>query len=161
MKSSNRSELIVHGLVQTNSPEGGGGPLGTLEASVIGDLDRLHTIYSTWFAKQRPEPSTGMISKDKFNITALHAATHDQPAILAYFLSQGIKLNRYLIKDAVISGSIQVLQVLIDHGWNINEAEAYCEPPFLGYEIAFLITVVPHASSRSSANPSTKASDMQ
>ena len=137
------------------------------EASEIGDLDRLHTIYSTWFAKQRPEPSTGIIFKDKFYFPIFHAATHDQPAILAYFLSQGYllsqerKLDLHFIKHAVESGSIQVLQVLIDHGWNINEPEAYCEPPFLGYEMASLMILVPHANSRSSANPSTKASDMQ
>ena len=118
------------------------------EASVMGDLDRLHTIYSTWFAKQRPEPSTGIICKNPFDSTARHAATHDQPAILAYILSQGLKLDRYLLKEAVLSGSTRVLQVLIDHGWNINEPEAYCDPPFLGYVVTFPTIVVPPANSR-------------
>ena len=44
----------------------------------------------------------------------------------------------------MLSKSTRVLQVLFDHGWNINKAEAYCEPPFLGYVVCF--PHHPHAS---------------
>ena len=106
------------------------------EASSIGDINNLHTLYSNWFAKQRPEPSTGIVSKDDLYLTTIRAATNDQPTSLAYLLSQGMKLDCNLIKAAVESGPTRVLQVLIDHGWNINEAEAYCEPPFLRHAVA-------------------------
>lgn len=103
-----------------------------------GDLENLHALYSTWLARQQPDSSTGEISKDQLYLAAHKAATTNQSTSLAYLLSQGLKLNRELIKSAVLSGSTQVLQILLDHGWNINEPEAYCEPPFLGYVLACL-----------------------
>jgi hypothetical protein len=53
------------------------------EASLIGDLDKVHNIYSTLFAKQRPDPITGSVCKDLFYFAAYRAATNDQPACLA------------------------------------------------------------------------------
>jgi hypothetical protein len=103
------------------------------DASMIGDLITVHAIYSGWFAKQRPEPNVGAIDKARFNFTVHLAAANGQPATLAYFLSQGFGFDRDLIKAAVLSKSAQVLQVLLDHAWNINEPESYCDPPYLGY----------------------------
>lgn len=103
-----------------------------------GDLENLHALYSTWLARQQPDSSTGEISKDQLYLAAHNAATKNQSASLAYLLSKGLKLNRELIKSAVLSGSAQVLQILLDHEWDINEPEAYCEPPFLGYVLACL-----------------------
>ena len=114
------------------------------EANFIGDLNRLQVVYCAWFAKQRPEPTTGVICKNDFYFTAVRAATNDQPAILA-LLSQGINLNRNLPKAAMMSGPTRVLQVLIDHRWNINEAEAYCEPPFLAYAFLFGHDALPNS----------------
>lgn len=81
---------------------------GLEEADLVDDLDKLHNVYSTWFAKQRPEPSTRMVCKDHFYFTAFRAATKDHPAGLTYLLSQGMRLDRHLIKAAVQSGSIRV-----------------------------------------------------
>ena len=37
-----------------------------------------------------------------------------------------------LILWATESASTETLQVLLDHGWNINMPQAWSEPPFLG-----------------------------
>ena len=103
------------------------------EASQLGDLTTIHRIYSIWFANQIPNPVTGLVEKDVFYMAALRAATNNQSASLAYLLLQGVAFDRNIIEVAVLSKSTDTLQVLLDHGWNINEPEAYCEPPFLGF----------------------------
>ena len=105
------------------------------EASSTGDLDTLQVLCSAWLAKQQPDPSTGVIRIEQLFFAAHQAAVKDQSSSLAYLLSLGLQIDRDLIKGAVLSRSTRALQVLLEHGWNINEAEAYCEPPFLRYAL--------------------------
>ena len=98
-----------------------------------GALDEVHTLYCSWFSKQQPEPRSGAIDKDCFYFAAYQAATTNRPIPLAYLLSQGVRFDGNLVKGAVLSKSTDVLQVLLDNGWNINEPESFSDPPFLGY----------------------------
>ena len=103
------------------------------DGGLVDNVNHLHALYSSWFSMQQPDPTTGEIKSNKFYYAAHQAAAKGRPASLSYLLRHGIRLDRDLIKAAVMSHSTQILQVLLDHGWNINEAQAYCEPPPLAY----------------------------
>ena len=101
------------------------------DASSRGDVDALHVAYLVWMSKRRPDQNTGYIHKgDLWTATSL-AAVGGHHNCLAYLLSQGIKYTWHLIRNVVDSKSTKSLQVLLDHGWDINEPESYCEPPAL------------------------------
>lgn len=101
-------------------------------SSKEGNLQGVHWCYCSWFAKQQPNPSTGIVDKTHCWPSIRAAITIHQLACLKYLLSQGIKPNRYDKKDAALSGDTRILKILLDYGWDINEPEAYCEPPLLG-----------------------------
>ena len=59
------------------------------------------------------------------NEIAIHAAKHKQPRILEWCYSQGWEpptesLNDDFFNAVTDGGSIDVFQVLVDHGWNLN-----------------------------------------
>ena len=101
------------------------------EAISTGDVQKLHETYIKWLSAQKPDPSTGQVKGGAPGKAALHAAGQGQAICLTYLLERGTGFNKGLVKEACHAKSKPCLEVLIRHGWDINEPEGDCEPPFL------------------------------
>ena len=107
------------------------------QSSREGDLRRVHELYSAWFSEQEPDLDTGVIVKRCCWHAIRACVENDQPTCLAYLLGNGIKASMYDKKAAVEAGSIRILQVLLNYDWDVNEPEAWCEPPLLAYVLPY------------------------
>ncbi|KAI4196903.1 MAG: hypothetical protein LQ348_002226 [Seirophora lacunosa] len=101
-------------------------------ACASGDLNRVHELYSAWFAKQKPDPATGFVRHRYLHLAAAEAALNGHWPCLNYLLELGVSLG-LVIGYGVDSKSIQVLEGMLDKGWNINSPSGYYFPPYLGY----------------------------
>ena len=102
------------------------------EACRNGDLDHLHRLHSTWLSTQRPHPETGHVLSPFLRAASVAACENNHPACLAYILSQGLEIHDRIIKIAIELKSTELLDVLLRHGWRINEPEDAYEPAYLG-----------------------------
>ncbi|KAL8904484.1 MAG: hypothetical protein Q9207_003248 [Kuettlingeria erythrocarpa] len=101
-----------------------------------GDLSRVHELYSSWFAKQKPDPDTGLVRHRYLHNAAQEAAAQGHWPCLNYMLSCGVELYAHIIAAGVRSKSVQVLEGMLARGWDINRPQSYDEPPFLAYSPA-------------------------
>lgn len=109
-------------------------PFGDIRAACVqGDLAKVHKLYSSWFARQEPDPRTGLVGRQGITNAAWAAAVSGHWACLNYFLSQGAELVDHVIRAGVESKSTAVLEGMLTRGWDINKPEMYCEPPYLAY----------------------------
>ncbi|KAI4100463.1 MAG: hypothetical protein LQ345_007455, partial [Seirophora villosa] len=104
-------------------------------ACASGDLNRVHELYSAWFAKQKPDPATGFVRHRYLHLAAAEAALNGHWPCLNYLLELGVSLG-LVIGYGVDSKSIQVLEGMLDKGWNINSPSGYYFPPYLGYRLS-------------------------
>ena len=101
------------------------------EAISTGNVQKLHEAYIQWLSVQKPDPSTGQVQSGAPETAALHAAGQGQAFCLTYLLERGTGFNTGLVRGACHAKSMPSLEVLLRHGWDINEPEGDCEPPFL------------------------------
>ncbi|KAL8651578.1 MAG: hypothetical protein Q9210_003177 [Variospora velana] len=100
-------------------------------ASASGDVNRVHELYSAWFATQKPNPKTGLVRHLYLHLAAQMAASNGHWPCLNYFLNLGVDVG-LVIGSGVRSKSIQVLEGMLNRGWNINSPSGYYSPPFMG-----------------------------
>ncbi|KAI4276459.1 MAG: hypothetical protein LQ337_002475 [Flavoplaca oasis] len=102
-----------------------------------GDLKMTHRLHSTWLNKQHPDPTTGLIHIEGWDLAASQAVQHNYPACLAYLFQHGYRVDEWnnlailATHTASASGDTRCLQVLLDHGWDINSPEPHNEPPVM------------------------------
>ncbi|KAL8838555.1 MAG: hypothetical protein Q9176_004952 [Flavoplaca citrina] len=102
-----------------------------------GDLELTHRLHSAWLNKQHPDPTTGLIQIKGWHLAASQAVQHNHPACLAYLFRHGYRVDEWnnlailASHTASTSGDTRCLQVLLDHGWDINSPEPHNEPPVL------------------------------
>ncbi|KAL8888223.1 MAG: hypothetical protein Q9215_004314 [Flavoplaca cf. flavocitrina] len=102
-----------------------------------GDLNLTHRLHCAWLNKQHPDPTTGLIQIKGWHLAASQAAQHNHPACLAYLFQHGYRVDEWsnlailASHTASTSGDTRCLQVLLDHGWDINSPEPHNEPPVM------------------------------
>ena len=79
------------------------------EASKTGDLEQVKLLLA-----QRP-----LLGPLQPALT--DAASANQVGIVSYLLDQGLFCDLAVVKAAIAAGSTDVLQALLDHGWDINQ----------------------------------------
>ncbi|KAL8870673.1 MAG: hypothetical protein Q9174_003337 [Haloplaca sp. 1 TL-2023] len=104
------------------------------EACKSGDLDLTHRLYSTWLKQQQPDPKTGYIVDRHIHRAARAAAEHQHSTCLAYIIQRGQKIDSE-IAGAAYNSDTRCLQVLLDHGWDINTPQGYATPPLLCFAL--------------------------
>ena len=77
-------------------------------ASADGRLEEVQKLYYQW---ERMEDPRGALSA---------AIDNQHPVIVSYLLEQGLPIHRDDVSAAMKCGSTEILQVFLDHGWNIN-----------------------------------------
>lgn len=96
-------------------------------AGATGNLDALQTFFSQWQSKtlsSRSQPET--------ICPALSAAVrNNQVATVTYLLDQGVPVNQELFLYATESKLYQVLDIFLQHGWDINTPVDFIRPPAL------------------------------
>ena len=108
-----------------------------VSAAGSGDVDRLHELYSTWLAKQKPYPADGVIIQPYNWPAAEAAASNGHWPCLNYLLSLGLRLNGNIIHVAVESRSLEVMEGMLTKGWKINMPQGYYDPPYMAYAFHF------------------------
>ena len=105
------------------------------EACQLGELGKLHDLFSTWLREQQPDPSTGFVDGKHFGCAARRAAESHQPACLAYLCQQGLKIDPTVVISAINGASrfasTKCLEVLLEYGWMINMPESTVLPPLM------------------------------
>lgn len=104
-------------------------PLTT--ASALGQLDKVHTIFSQWLVKQRPNPTTGIIQVGEFHPALSAAVMNNHPTVVAYLLSQSVAKHSLPIRQAIAVKSAGVFEALLRNGWDINQPLGRTDPPAL------------------------------
>jgi len=93
-------------------------------ASAEGDLKKVAGLFERSEAMETLEtPQTDSERRPKyyhFDSALVAAARHNHPAIASYLLSKGLYRERTVIYAAVENNSSEVLQCLMDAGWNPN-----------------------------------------
>ncbi|KAM3417822.1 hypothetical protein BST61_g6047 [Cercospora zeina] len=63
------------------------------------------------------------------------AAQSGQEGLVQMLLSAGVLASQWAVKAAIKQDSVALLSLFLEHGWNINEQEAWCLPPLLSFAI--------------------------
>ena len=100
-------------------------------ASAKGHLDEVHDFFSQYMLAQRPDPATGYIDTSWIYGALALAVDNDHVPVVSYLLDRGLQVMACHLEGAVRARSTDTLQVLLDHGWNINEPTAEQQPPAL------------------------------
>jgi hypothetical protein len=95
------------------------------EASASGNLTEVQAILSQFLAQPAPtdfelDHLVGALDK---------AVKNNHVKVASYLLSQGIPMNVGLFRHATQVKSYEMLQLFLDHGWNINQQLSYTKPP--------------------------------
>ena len=86
------------------------------EACVAGDLEGVRFELQSWQSRLDPSKLTPKHLRD----VVFGAVRADQPLVASFLFDQGAFLDGYIVQNA-IHGSLAMLQVLLDHGWDVNE----------------------------------------
>ena len=89
-------------------------------ASSSGDLGIVKQLLEGWLESADPRPPR--FTEEPFSKLqkALEAAfANEKLQVAAYLL--GFRITEDVVHDAVDSGSIEALELLLDHGWDIND----------------------------------------
>ena len=98
-----------------------------VNACVEGDLGRVQTFFKSLRANQ---PS-GDLELYSYWPMLLAAVAHDRPDIVSYSLDQGLQLGPMCIEQAIRTKSIAIFDVLLRHGWEINQQLSELTPSAL------------------------------
>ncbi|KAI4117143.1 MAG: hypothetical protein LQ338_007602 [Usnochroma carphineum] len=100
-----------------------------------GDLATIRQVLETWPS----QPSSGIDSGDyvpelwPFKAVLSGAIEKGNPEIVSDVLDRGLKIELYAVMLALDLQSMEVFQVFIDHGWDINMPLGETTPPCLAY----------------------------
>ena len=105
------------------------------ELAAAGNLSEIQNILSSW----REPAQGGKISEeglDYFQSAVEPALRNGHDSVVSYLLDQRIPIDPMATKiaadRAVKTGSTSTLQILLDHGWNINQPFDLTVGPTLG-----------------------------
>ena len=138
--TSLQSMTVAHLSIYVNEEDvmsSHGFPSQLQAACQSGNLDLTHKLHCTWLNMQHPDPTTGLIYLEGWDLAASSAVQHNNPACLAYLFQHGYRVDEWngiavlASQIALTSGDTSCLRVLLDHGWDINSPEPYNEPPLM------------------------------
>lgn len=112
-----------------------------IRASTDGDLALVEALYERYKAIDPLQHNTleGEEFQSKVESAMDYAAARGHAGILSYFLSQGLPISKGLPNMALLATrysdkkAIEVFQVLLEHGWDINHCVGSTASPVLSY----------------------------
>lgn len=87
-------------------------------------MDRAKWLVVQWRCEDNLENPT----EDDFSWALSAAASGGKTATMSLLFEQGAKINRSTAQCAVEGGSLEVLQELLDRGWDINAKDSRGSP---------------------------------
>ncbi|KAL1637624.1 hypothetical protein SLS58_009227 [Diplodia intermedia] len=94
---------------------------------ILGRLDQVKEIFQGYL--ENPDHAESRLYG--FWPVLLTAIEYNQPEIVRYLLSLGIPLERMHVEQAIKTESIPIFNVLLHHGWKINQPMGNYAPPAL------------------------------
>ena len=99
------------------------------EACTSGQLERVKDIIEQWNSHQDSRGPKRLPHR------ALHAAIENhRPSIVSVLCDQGLRPDYHSFKAALDLKSIEILQIFLNHKWNINRHLFHSMIPPLSYE---------------------------
>ena len=100
-----------------------------------GDLATVRRVLTTWPWQPRAGFDSGDDIADLWPFKAVlsGAIESGNTELASYVLGCGLKAELYVTMLALDLGSIDMYQVLVDHGWDINMPLSQGNPPLLAY----------------------------
>ena len=92
------------------------------EASSANDLERVKTLVEQW---QTTPLQPAWERTHPLEAAACAAATSKSATIVSHLLDQGLHISGNIVEAAIGAKSTDVLQVLLDHGWDINSISGH------------------------------------
>ena len=92
-------------------------------ASGDGNLQEVQKLLHAWQLADQPEPPPGPPGDEKgpFWHALVFAIKHGHLHVAKYLLDQGFQCSWSGIDAAIETGSTEMLQAFLDHGWDIND----------------------------------------
>lgn len=93
-------------------------------ACAVRDYPRFKSTFDTWTSLN--------LDIHDLDSVMIQAVRRDQKNIVAEFLQQGLPVSQDYALEAIRHRSKEVLNILLQHGWNINQPTSELRPPALG-----------------------------
>lgn len=108
----------------------------TLSTAIVnGDLATVCQVLMTWPSQPRAGLDSGDYITDLWPFKAVlsGAIERGNTELASYVLGRGLKIELYATMLALDLKSVDMFQVLVDHGWDINMPLSEAQPPCLAY----------------------------
>ena len=91
-----------------------------------GDVERLNAVLNLWECRITPQK----ITREEFREILHEAIQGNQPAAVSCLLSRGAELDHGRVAMSALRANarIEMYQVFLDHGWNVNCKDATRRP---------------------------------
>ncbi|KAJ5223645.1 hypothetical protein N7468_008187 [Penicillium chermesinum] len=102
--------------------------IGEMEAACeVGDFARFKSTFDTWTSLK--------LDIHELDSVMIQAVRWDRKDVVAEFLQHGLPVSQDYALEAIGHGSKEVLNTLLQRGWDINQPTSELRPPALGYAV--------------------------
>jgi hypothetical protein len=105
--------------------------LETLSAE--GKLRDVHQILAQYLLAREPNPHTGQHQLGIFDRAPALAINNNHPVVVAYLFFMRVGKPSDYIYNALRLKSMNMFQVFLDYGWDINQPVHQMSTPILGW----------------------------
>ncbi|GES59634.1 ankyrin repeat protein [Aspergillus terreus] len=96
-------------------------------ACAVGDFPRFKSTLDAWTPLN--------LDIHKLSSVMIQAVRRDQTDVVAELLHQGLSISQDYALESIRHRSKGVLNILLQHGWDINQPTSELRPPALGYAV--------------------------
>jgi hypothetical protein len=101
-------------------------------ACAADQLSRVQQLLKQWQSLPNPSPPRPPSRPTVHLRSALHAAVRqNRSSIVSFLLDEGFMVDFDAVSIAIKEKFIEILQVFLDHGWNINKIQGASMAPAL------------------------------
>ena len=108
------------------------------EACSANDLERVKKLVETWLRTTHRPTTRGI---DLLEPPVCIAASRNYATIVSFFLDRKMSISRTIAKAAVEEEATDVLEVLFDHGWDINSTVGLGAYPWLARSLVYSLSL--------------------
>lgn len=98
------------------------------------ELSQVRRLLKQWQSSPNPTPQRPLSKPTVHLRSALHTAIQkNRPFIVSFLLNEGFMIDFDAVSIAIKGRFLEILQLFIDHSWNINKIQGTSMAPALSY----------------------------